>query len=124
MSRRSGWQLRGSRGHRHHRRQRISILRQISQCGGSSLCNQHLQGCTSLTAFNVDMANATYASAAGVLFNQNKTLLMKFPQGLTGSYTMPSSVTCIGAGAFQSCIGLGSITFSASLVDIETNAFY
>ena len=45
--------------------------------------------------------------------------------GLTGSLTIPNSVTSIGSYAFKSCSGLtGSLTISTSLTTIETRTFY
>jgi hypothetical protein len=51
-----------------------------------------------------------------VLFNKNSTILYKYPSRKIGSsYIMPSSVTEIGAGAFDGAIYLNTLTISKSL---------
>jgi hypothetical protein len=48
--------------------------------------------CASLMAISVDVANPTYSSLDGVLFNKGQTQLITFPAGKAGSYTIPDSV--------------------------------
>jgi hypothetical protein len=60
-------------------------------------------GCASLTTINVVTPNSFYSGSGGVLFNQGQTTLLQAPGGLKGNYVIPSSVTSIGAGAFQYC---------------------
>jgi len=81
-------------------------------------------GCTSLTSITVDISNPNYSSdELGVLFNKTKTTLIQFPLGLSGSYTIPTSVTIIGANEFQNCNKLTSVTIPASVTSIGNNAF-
>ena len=56
--------------------------------------------CDSLTSIVVDINNSAYSNdSRGVLFNKNKTMLIQYPTGNTGtSYTIPDSVTTIGDG--------------------------
>lgn len=74
-------------------------------------------------AITVDALNAFYTSMAGVLFNKNETLLIQFPGGKTGSYTIPNSVNSIGNLAFRSCAGLTSVTIPNTVTSIGTEAF-
>jgi len=69
-------------------------------------------GCTSLTAINVNSGNTMYSSDQGVLFNKDKTTLIKCPQGKAGAYAIPNSVTSIRWGAFLRCTSLTSVTFA------------
>jgi uncharacterized repeat protein (TIGR02543 family) len=80
-------------------------------------------GCSRLTQINVDSGNAYYSSLNGVLFNKDKTSLERCPQRKQGSYTIPSSVTRIGSGAFRGCSGLTSVTIPDSVVEIDEYAF-
>ena len=59
-------------------------------------------GCTSLTTITVDPLNASYSSVDGVLFDKNRTTLIRCPGGKVGSYIVPDSVTSIGNEAFWS----------------------
>ena len=53
--------------------------------------------CSALTSITVDISNTTYSSINGVLFNKAQTILIIFPPGKSGSYTIPgTSVTTIG----------------------------
>jgi hypothetical protein len=79
--------------------------------------------CTKLTAVNVDVDNPNYASEDGVVFNKDKTILLFCPNGITGSYVIPSSVTTIGDYAFWECSGLTSMTIHESVTSIGDYAF-
>lgn len=73
---------------------------------------------------NVETNNSNYSSQEGVLFNKDKTTLMKFPVIKTGSYTIPSSVEKINKDAFAHCDSLTSITIPSSVTSIGPSAFY
>jgi uncharacterized repeat protein (TIGR02543 family) len=76
-----------------------------------------------LTSITVAEDNAHYSSEDGVLFNKDKTRLILYPQGKQGVYTIPSSVTSIGNGAFMYCEGLTSVTIPNSVTSIGNKAF-
>jgi len=80
--------------------------------------------CKSLTSIKVADGNTNFSSEGGVLFNKDKTELIKFPEGKTGDYSIPSQVTSIGENAFNSCLGLTSVTIPDSVTDIGSSAFY
>ena len=80
--------------------------------------------CTALTGIWASEGNANYSSDdTGVLFNKNKTELIQAPGGISGSYTIPDSVTSIGAFAFTRCIGLTSVRIGSSVETIGDGAF-
>ncbi|MDX2109608.1 MAG: leucine-rich repeat domain-containing protein [Verrucomicrobiota bacterium] len=80
--------------------------------------------CSSLTAFIVDPANSAYSSLDGVLFNKAQSELIQYPIAKTEStYTIPNSVTSIGASAFRSCTSLTSVTIPNSITSIGYQAF-
>jgi hypothetical protein len=86
------------------------------------------ENCPSLTAITVDATNAFYSSLNGVLFDKSQTTLVLFPGGLGGSYTIPASVTTIGAGAFfacefGTCPSVASVTIPESVTSIGESAF-
>jgi hypothetical protein len=81
-------------------------------------------GASSLTSITVDPTNPNYSSDEfGVLFNKLKTILYRYPEKLNVAYIIPTSVTSIGASAFQNCSTLSSITIPSSVTSIGDYAF-
>ncbi len=77
-----------------------------------------------LSAIYVDANNPSYTSQEGVLFNKEKSLLITYPKGKTGSsYTIPEGVVSLGKQAFYYCAGLTSVTLPATLTGMGTSAF-
>jgi hypothetical protein len=66
--------------------------------------------------------NEYYSSVGGVLFNKSKTMLIGYPGGRTGSYSVPNSVTSVGPWAFQGA-RLYSLTIPNSVTIIGDGAF-
>lgn len=72
----------------------------------------------------VDENNPAFASVDGVLFNKDKTELIRFPQeSEKTSYTIPDSVTTVGCRAFYNCWNLSNISIPDSVTDIYKGAF-
>jgi hypothetical protein len=83
------------------------------------------ENCSSLTTITVDTNNPVYSSLNGVLFDKSQTTLVRYPAGKVGtSYTIPASVTRIGAWAFDFSSGLTSVTIPSSVTSIGDDAFY
>ncbi|MBR2743275.1 MAG: leucine-rich repeat domain-containing protein, partial [Clostridia bacterium] len=82
------------------------------------------ESCKSLKSITVDPANTSYASDGGVLFNKNMTALVLYPAAKRdSSYTVPDTVTSIGAYAFAGSNNLDSITISENVALIGWKAF-
>ena len=97
----------------------ITIPDSVTSVDGYSFSN-----CESLTSIIVDSANPNYVSIDGVLFNKDKTELIKYPVGKTNiSYTIPDSVTSIGSSSFYECTSLTSVTIPDGVTSIGSNAF-
>jgi hypothetical protein len=79
--------------------------------------------CGSLKSIDVGEGNTEYSSEDGVLFDKNKTVLIHFPAGKGGHYTIPDGVTSIGDHAFIKCISLTSVTIPDSVTSIGALAF-
>jgi uncharacterized repeat protein (TIGR02543 family) len=80
--------------------------------------------CPRLTAISVDSSNPNYTSVSGVLYNKTKTTLMEWPEGLSGSCTILSSVNQIASYAFWGCSGLtGSLIIPSSVTSIGIATF-
>jgi hypothetical protein len=90
----------------------------------ATIGNGAFERCYSLTSIHVDFANTHYSSENGVLFNKDKTTLVAYPGGKTGSYVISNSVRTIGEYAFYYCDGLTSITIPNSVITIGEYAFF
>ena len=80
-------------------------------------------GCSSLTSIEVGKGNSEYSSEDGVLFDKNKTVLIQFPAGKSGHYTIPDSVNSIGEWAFYDCSSLTNIYFESNAPSIRWDVF-
>lgn len=73
---------------------------------------------------SVSEGNLDYSSECGVLFNKDKTELIKYPYGSDEhSYTVPDTVTTIGNCAFQDAANLEEIIIPENVEKIGTAAF-
>ena len=81
--------------------------------------------CQNLTAIHVDGANENYASDGGILYNKAMTKLITCPAGITGSYTVPNTVTTLGFAAFEgSCLNEILFPGDSQLVTFGYRVFY
>lgn len=80
--------------------------------------------CPSLTSISVHEDNTLFASQNGILYNKAMTKLLTFPRNLgITSFTVPDTVTEIGAAAFENCENLKYVTLPAGLTEISSDTF-
>ncbi|MBR2876365.1 MAG: leucine-rich repeat domain-containing protein, partial [Clostridia bacterium] len=90
----------------------------------TSIGENIFNACSALEEINVSTGNDYFASVDGVLFNKNKTTLIKMPEGAgQTSYIIPNSVTSIGDWAFFCCESLVNITIPNSVTSIGYSSF-
>lgn len=103
-------------------------------------------GCDNLRSICISADNTTFCSDDGVVYNKDKTQLVRIPTGFAGDYrildgtqfingeagfgcgnltglTIPGSVKEIGRSAFADCIGLKALHLSYGLEIIRAEAF-
>ena len=91
--------------------------------GFSGQCISDFGPVTSLTAFALSGESAFLSVDGGVLFNNDKTKLIRYPTGKTGtSYTVPASVTVLGESSFYYSEKLTSIVLQEGLTTVEDGA--
>ena len=90
----------------------------------TSIDSSAFGGCSSLTAINVATENQNYISVNGVLYNKDKTTIMRYPAGKKDkNYKIPDGVTSIDDYTFKDCISLTSITIPDGVTSIGSSAF-
>lgn len=75
-------------------------------------------GCTSLLRFSVSANNEIFSSVDGVLFSKDKTELLWFPAGKTGSYSIPEGTKETEYCSFLSS-SLSELNIPSSLTSIS-----
>ena len=97
----------------------ITIGSGLTSIGRYSFCSL-----PSLEKITVSSNNKNYISESGVLFDIEKTKLIKYPAKKQGSeFLIPSTVTSIEEYAFERCKGFTSITIPDNVTTIGQYAF-
>ena len=98
---------------------RLTIPSGVTQIGKSAF-----EACGSLTGIWVTDGNSNYSSDKhGVLFNYDKTELVRCPAAISGTYEIPNGVTTLDSFAFESCKLLTGISIPDGVVRIGESAF-
>ena len=69
--------------------------------------------CTNLKVISAAQDSGSFSSIDGVLYNKGCTKLICYPEGKTGAFCLPGSVTSIETPALAGCVGLTEITVEA-----------
>ena len=92
----------------------------------TSIGHGALFGCRRQEAIAVEEGNRAYCSVDGILYDKNRTALIRCPVGKCGIVTIPYGVTRIGGGgswAFRECRGVTSVIIPSSVTSIESMSF-
>lgn len=76
-----------------------------------------------VSAFVVDKANTTFSSEDGVLYNKDKTTLIKVPSYKDGDYIVPDTVKEISDSAFNSCHELQKVVIGEGVTELFKSCF-
>lgn len=79
--------------------------------------------CLQLKGIEVEVGNPVYSSKDGVLYNKDQSLLIQFPAGRHGEFTIPEHVTGVGDGAFRYATNLTRVVIPAGVETIGSFAF-
>ncbi len=76
--------------------------------------------CPKLTTINVASTNSNFSSIDGVVFNKDKTILLRFPNGKVADlYVIPATAQIIGNYAFLGAVNVKSISMGNNLTTIS-----
>lgn len=78
----------------------ISIGKGLNSADGGGSINVFAE-LKALEEINVCQENESFVSVDGVLYNKEKTILVAFPRGKTGSFQVPDGITEIRGNAFS-----------------------
>ena len=82
------------------------------------------EGCKNITEIIVAEDNPALTAENGILYDKAKTEIMYYPRAKTLDFAdLPSTLTKIGAAAFQSNHKIVSLIIPASITEIGANAF-
>ncbi len=90
----------------------------------TSIAYDAFNNCPKLNSFSVNSSNQTYKSVNGVIYSKDGSIIVMYPRGKSGSYTIVSGTTTIGESAFEYTENLTSVTIPSSVTSIGTYAFY
>ena len=92
----------------------MTIPSGVTQIGKSAF-----EACGSLTGIWVTDGNSNYSSDKhGVLFNYDKTELVRCPAAISGTYEIPNGVTTLDSFAFEGCKLLTGVSIPDGVVRI------
>lgn len=80
-------------------------------------------GCSQLAAITVAEGNTVISDVGGVVYNNDRSVLIVCPAGYTGNYEIDPSCVTISDQAFMSCASLTGVTIPASVTTIGLSAF-
>lgn len=73
--------------------------------------------------FTISAENTNYSAADGVLYNADKSVIIRFPQTKSGNYALAETVGDIAPYSFSNCRAVSKITLPAATFIIEDYAF-
>jgi hypothetical protein len=80
-------------------------------------------GCSKLDNFTVSPENSSFAAKDGVLYNKDFTILVAYPAGKEGDFTIPNNVISLNTKAFCGNSKLTSVVLSESIEEIPESCF-
>ena len=85
--------------------------------------NEAFNSYSNISAITVDELNKNFSSVDGILYNKDKTELIRCPVGKKTITEIPDTVKTIKSKAFYSCSSLTTISIPNNVETVEANAF-
>jgi len=96
----------------------VTISSTVANVGGRSF-----DDLPSLESIDVVDGNNNFKSEGGVLFNKDGDVLVRYPGGKQGEYTIPESISEVAERAFYMCNGLTSVSVPGTIETISSYCF-
>ena len=78
------------------------------------------RGCSNLVSINVDIDNTVYCSVGGILFSEDRSVLVCYPMNrASNSYLLPKNVKSISAYAFEGVKNLKKLLYEESITSFQ-----
>ena len=103
-----------------------SLTNIIIPPGVTEIYNDAFRGCKNLEKIEVNDKNKYYSSQDGILFNKDKTIIIRYPSAKKNveEYIIPNEVETIENGAFYQCENLKKITLPEGIKFIPSRGFF
>ena len=89
--------------------------------GVTSIHSYAFDDCSNLETISVSSSNTSFCAVDGVLFNKDKTKLVRYPSGKTNtSYTIPGHVETIGNSAFYNVGNVKNIVMPQNVTSVDS----
>ena len=89
-----------------------------------TIAEDAFEGYMSASSISIDENNQFFATEDGVLYNKDKTELIRYPSGKTGAeFVVPEGVRVIASHAVQFCPDFRLVVLPESIEEIETLGF-
>lgn len=79
--------------------------------------------CSMLQSINVEKSNPYFSSQDGVLYNKEKTTIVRYPRNKSGNVVLPETVNKIGSSSFVGCT-FSSFSVPTAVTHICDSAFW
>ncbi len=80
--------------------------------------------CPALETIEVSVTNVNFTSVDGVLYTEDKSVLVRCPQGFSAEeFVIPEGTGLVGDGAFKKCSGVKSVVLPKACA-LSPNAFF
>lgn len=95
-----------------------TIPQSVTKIDDAPFCN-----CPKITAVKISSKNKNYCVVNGVLFSKDKTRLVQYPNGKSGAYAIPSTVSTVSYDAFAHCTKLTKLSVPKNVTYLSYNGF-
>lgn len=90
----------------------------------TTIADYAFNSCNELTSISIPASNAAFTTDDGILYNKDKTVLLRYPVKKAGAFAIATSVVTINPGACEQNTSWTTLNFPASLKTIKSGAFY
>lgn len=102
----------------------LDVLELTLPAGLEQVDAEAFHGASSLRSLSISTDNAYFSTLDGVLYNKDRTVLIRYPEGKRQTaFVVPDTVRSIASGAFANCSTLQQIVLPNGLQAIGESAF-